>query len=52
VPARIAEIADADSITETIATAFHDDPLWSWAFADEARRPTQFRLWWRVFVDA
>jgi GNAT superfamily N-acetyltransferase len=52
VPVRIAKMEDADAITETIATAFHDDPVWSWAFADETRRPTQFRVWWRVFVDA
>ena len=49
---RLARIEDADAITETIAMAFHDDPLWSWAFADSTRRPAQFRVWWRVFVDA
>ena len=49
---RLARIEDADAITETIATAFHNDPLWSWAFADATRRPAQFRIWWRVFVDA
>jgi len=43
---------DADAITETIATAFFHDPLWSWAFGDEARRAADFRVWWRVFVDA
>ena len=50
--ARPARVDDADAMTETIATAFHDDPLWSWAFADVARRARQFRVWWRVFVDA
>jgi GNAT superfamily N-acetyltransferase len=44
--------SDADAITETIATAFFDDPLWSWAFADEPKRAAQFRIWWRVFVDS
>jgi GNAT superfamily N-acetyltransferase len=39
-------------MTETIATAFFHDPLWSWAFADESRRAAQFRVWWRVFVDS
>ena len=39
-------------MTETIATAFFDDPFWSWAFADETERAAQFRVWWRVFVDA
>jgi GNAT superfamily N-acetyltransferase len=51
-PVRSARVEDADAMTETIATAFHDDPLWSWAFADEARRAEHFRVWWRVFVDA
>jgi GNAT superfamily N-acetyltransferase len=50
--ARPARPDDADAMTETIATAFHDDPLWSWAFADEVRRAEHFRMWWRVFVDA
>ncbi len=52
VTARRAEPADADAITETIATAFFADPLWSWAFADASQRAEQFRVWWRVFVDA
>jgi len=51
-PARLAHVDDSDAMTETIATAFYNDPLWSWAFADEARRAEQFRVWWRVFVDA
>jgi GNAT superfamily N-acetyltransferase len=50
--ARLANPADADAITETIATAFFHDPFWSWAFADETRRAERFRVWWRVFVDA
>jgi len=44
--------ADADAITATITTAFHDDPVWSWAFPDEAARPEQFTRWFRLFVDA
>ena len=50
--ARPARVDDAGAMTETIATAFFDDPLWSWAFADETHRAEQFRVWWRVFVDA
>ncbi|HEV7524202.1 MAG TPA: GNAT family N-acetyltransferase [Acidimicrobiia bacterium] len=49
---RLAQIDDAGAITETIATAFYNDPFWSWAFADDAERLAQFRVWWRVFVDA
>jgi GNAT superfamily N-acetyltransferase len=48
---RRARVEDSDAITETIATAFYHDPLWSWAFADDTRRAEQFRVWWRVFVD-
>lgn len=51
-PSRRATLDDSDPITETIATAFHNDPFWSWAFADEAVRAAQFRVWWRVFVDS
>jgi GNAT superfamily N-acetyltransferase len=50
--ARPARIEDSDAMTETIATAFFNDPFWSWAFADESRRLEHFRQWWRVFVDA
>jgi ribosomal protein S18 acetylase RimI-like enzyme len=49
---RLAHSEDAHAMTETIATAFFNDPLWSWAFADESERAQQFRVWWRVFVDA
>jgi GNAT superfamily N-acetyltransferase len=52
VAARLATIDDADAITETVATAFFNDPLWSWAFADETKRAAQFRVWWRVFIDS
>jgi GNAT superfamily N-acetyltransferase len=51
-PGHLARIEDSNAITETIATAFFDDPFWSWAFADETKRAAQFRVWWRVFVDA
>jgi GNAT superfamily N-acetyltransferase len=51
-PGRLARTEDADAMTETIATAFFNDPLWSWAFATEDQRAEQFRVWWRVFVDA
>ena len=48
--ARKAGIADATAITETITVSFHNDPVWSWAFPDPARRPEQFRAWWGLFV--
>ncbi len=49
---RLAQPGDADAMTATITTAFHNDPLWSWVFFDEAQRPGQFMVWWRLFVDA
>jgi GNAT superfamily N-acetyltransferase len=49
---RRARTDDADAITATITSAFHNDPVWSWAFPDEANRPSQFTRWWRLFVDA
>jgi GNAT superfamily N-acetyltransferase len=48
----LAPVENSDAITETIATAFFHDPFWSWAFADATARAPQFRVWWRVFVDA
>ena len=49
---RRATVEDADAVLETIATAFYDDPFWSWVFSDDAQRAAQFRVWWKVFVDA
>jgi GNAT superfamily N-acetyltransferase len=40
--ARLATEDDYDKVVDTIAAAFHDDPLWSWIFPDpEARREQQ-----------
>jgi GNAT superfamily N-acetyltransferase len=50
--ARVAGAADLDAIVETISVAFHDDPVWSWAFPDAQRRPEQFRRWWPLFVES
>jgi GNAT superfamily N-acetyltransferase len=41
---------DFDALVETIAVAFHNDPVWSWAFPDAEKRPAQFREWWPLFV--
>jgi GNAT superfamily N-acetyltransferase len=49
---RVARPGDAEAITETISVAFHDDPTWSWAFPDEARRQKQYRVWWGLLVDS
>jgi GNAT superfamily N-acetyltransferase len=50
--ARAAGSADVDAIVDTISLAFHDDPVWSWAFPDEERRPAAFQRWWRLFVES
>ena len=52
IDARVAGVDDRDSIAETITLAFHDDPVWSWAFPDSDARPAQFRRWWPLFVDS
>jgi GNAT superfamily N-acetyltransferase len=49
---RVATPADVPAITETISLAFHDDPTWSWAFPDEARRQEQYAVWWRLLIEA
>jgi GNAT superfamily N-acetyltransferase len=43
---------DVDAVVETISLAFHDDPVWSWAFPDDERRRLVFRRWWRLFVES
>ena len=51
-PVRRTTAADAGAIAETVTLAFHEDPLWSWVFADDARRADQYRQWWPLFVTA
>jgi GNAT superfamily N-acetyltransferase len=46
VPARIASAADLEGVTDTLTAAFHDDPLWSWAFPDRSK----MRPWWHFFM--
>ena len=35
---RVATHDDLDAVVETISTAFHHDPVWSWAFPDATAR--------------
>lgn len=49
---RPAASSDVETVVTTITLAFHDDPVWSWAFPDPARRGGQYREWWRMFVAA
>ena len=48
---RAAGAADLGSVVDTIAVAFQNDPVWSWVFPDDARRPEQFLRWWPLFVE-
>ena len=41
---------DIDAVTNTLSAAFFNDPVWSWAFPDAARRKEQFPPWWRRLV--
>jgi GNAT superfamily N-acetyltransferase len=49
---RRAARADIPAMVETLAQAFHHDPVWSWAFPDPARRSGQLRQWWSLFVSS
>jgi GNAT superfamily N-acetyltransferase len=50
VAAKVATEADLDAVTETMALAFQDDPVWSWAFAVPERGPEALRAAWRFLI--
>jgi GNAT superfamily N-acetyltransferase len=50
VAARVATEADLDAVAETLGLAFHDDPVWSWAFAVPERGPEALRAAWRFLI--
>jgi GNAT superfamily N-acetyltransferase len=37
-------------VTETISLAFHNDPAWSWAFADPASRQVGYVVFWGFLI--
>ena len=40
-------------MSETMATAFNDDPVWGpWAFPDAGRRPGQQLVYWEFFLNS
>jgi GNAT superfamily N-acetyltransferase len=49
---RIREVTDADTdeVTQLFALAFHQDPIWSWAFPDSEKRMEQHRTFWRLYM--
>jgi GNAT superfamily N-acetyltransferase len=50
-PRRATE-ADAAAVTATLSAAFDADPLWSWAFPDDAKRPAQYEIFFSLFVES
>jgi GNAT superfamily N-acetyltransferase len=46
VSARVATADDLPALAETMALAFHDDPVWGWAYPDAERRLEQHRVAW------
>ena len=45
---RAATTQDVQAISRTLAGAFANDPVWSWAFSDV----DQLEVWWRFWVAA
>jgi ribosomal protein S18 acetylase RimI-like enzyme len=45
---RSATLADVPFTSETLARAFHDDPIMGWIFPDDARRPAILRTFFDV----
>lgn len=52
VEARVAGAGELPAAAETLARAFHADPVWSWAFPDPERRLEQIRVVWGLVAAA
>ena len=48
--ARIAGPGDTAGVANTLADAFFEDPVWSWAFSDPERRRAQHETWFRLLI--
>ena len=48
----IATEADRDGVVETIVSAFHSDPLWSWMFSEASLRSEQHATIFGLYVDS
>jgi hypothetical protein len=49
--ARLATPQDSSDVVSILVDAFNDDPTWSWAFPDPAKRAEQHRRLWTMLVD-
>jgi ribosomal protein S18 acetylase RimI-like enzyme len=49
--ARLAGAHELNRVVQILVGAFHDDPVWSWAFPDPAHRGLQHARFWRVMVE-
>ena len=47
---RLVVSEDVGAVAGTLAEAFYFDPVWSWAFADNARRKGQHESWFRLLL--
>jgi GNAT superfamily N-acetyltransferase len=43
--------SDVDDAVAVLASAFAEDPTWTWVFPDPALRPGQHAWLWRLFVE-
>jgi GNAT superfamily N-acetyltransferase len=47
---RVAGPADISGVAGTLAEAFFEDPVWSWAFSDPLHRKAQHLAWFQLLV--
>jgi GNAT superfamily N-acetyltransferase len=52
VQARVAGQDDLDAVAETLARAFYEDPVWSWAFRIPERGPEPLRAAWTFLASS
>jgi len=48
--ARLGTVSDLDGVVRTLVEAFHEDPVWSWAFPDPEARAAQHAIVFEMTV--